>query len=437
MSTNPVVENALRRIEGNRLPYPYWINIENTLRCNLRCPMCMQYIDGTTVTGQHMPFEVYQRIADQLFPHVQRVCWSVAGEPTLAPDFEKFLDVAGRYPIKSEVVTNATLLHRGNVLPKLMETLELFQVSLDGATRETYERIRVGGKWDKTIANLRAFQRARMRKPASERPRFYLIFVLMESNVHELPLFVDLAKALGADRVESNHMMVFDETMEQQSLLQAKARANHFFAMARRRSEQLGIGITLPPDYKLSEAEAAEADFPIAPEGLEIPADDAMESGASGDSPSTIVERPNLFRRILGRFGPEKVIEAPPVEISPLTQKHESMEKRRLDEIASWEVATGLRNTCDYLWGKAYFSAGGDVSPCCMPGRPLVGSIMEQTFDEIWNGEALNRMRAHLSTNHPYHCCAHCSLFRDSLDPDDEAIWDQAARADGAFEVTA
>lgn len=419
---NRDVQAAFDRTIGTRLPYPYWINIENTLRCNLRCPMCMQYIDGTTVSGQHMSFELYRSIAAQLFPHVQRVCWSVAGEPTLAPDFEKFLDVANEYPIKTEIVTNATLLHRGNVLSKLMQTLDLFQVSLDGATRETYERIRVGGKWDKTIENLRAFQAARMRMPEAARPRFYLIFVLMEFNVHELPLFVDLAHALGADRVESNHMIVFSEHLDFQSLLHAKARANHFFDAARSRAEQLGIGITLPPAYDLSAEESTvPVGDPQTPPSLDLPDATPVE-----DEP---VARPGLRSRLLSR------LTKPKHEVTACT--HEVMETRRLAGIEAWERKTGLANTCDYLWGKAYISAGGDVAPCCMPGRPQVGSLVENSFNEIWNGEALNLMRAHLSTNHPYHCCAHCSLFRDAMDPNDEAIWDQAARADGAFEVGA
>ncbi len=418
---NPAVKAAFDKTVGTSLPYPYWINIENTLRCNLRCPMCMQYIDGTTVTGQHMPFEIYQSIADQLFPHVQRVCWSVAGEPTLAPDFEKFLDVVNKYPIKTEIVTNATLLHRGNVLPKLLETLDLFQVSLDGATRETYERVRVGGKWDKTIENLRAFNAARGRLPANRRPRFYLIFVLMEFNVHELPLFVDLAKALGADRVESNHMMVFSPELDFQSLLHAKARANHFFDAARARAADLRIGITLPPNYDLTDEEKeAPIGLPDTPKSLDLSVDPPDDS------------RPNQLQKFTSRLI-SKVVKP---KRSETTCTHEVMEQQRLAGIQIWERSTGLANTCDYLWGKAYFSAGGDVAPCCMPGRPQVGSIVKNTFDEIWNGEALNLMRAHLSTNHPYHCCAHCSLFRDAMDPNDEAIWNQAARADGAFEVT-
>ncbi len=408
----PQVAEAFEKAKGRPLPYPYWLNIENTLRCNLSCPMCLQHITGTTRSGIDMDLDLFKKIAEEIFPHTQRVCWSVAGEPMLAPHFLAFLDIANAYPIKTEIITNATLLHRGKTLEKLLPTLDIFQVSLDGATQKTYEKIRVGGKWSQVIANLRTFQKVRMSLPAARRPRFNLSVILMVQNIHELPLFVDFARDLGADGVEANHMLVFSPDLERESLLSAKARANKFFDAARARGEKAGIGVFLPPNYPLGDGPREEEPGPDTPERLDLPPEPEPKPGVVPLS-STVISR--LQKRPL--------VERVRAAVFSRDHRLKKLEARRQRGIRGWEAATGLKNRCDYLWGKAYISAGGDVAPCCMPGRPLVGNVRDKTFYEVWNGEALMKMRAHLSGGDPYDCCLHCSLFRDTMDPGDEKIW--------------
>jgi len=55
------------------------------------------------------------------------------------------------------------------------------------------------------------------------------------------------------------------------------------------------------------------------------------------------------------------------------------------------------KHPCHYLWrGPMYVKQSGDVYPCCqsymLDGKP-VGAIGEETLEEIWNGEAMQRMR--------------------------------------------
>lgn len=55
------------------------------------------------------------------------------------------------------------------------------------------------------------------------------------------------------------------------------------------------------------------------------------------------------------------------------------------------------KHPCHYLWrGAMYVKHNGDVYPCCqsyMLGGPPVGNLRRQTLREIFNGEAMRRMR--------------------------------------------
>jgi radical SAM protein with 4Fe4S-binding SPASM domain len=55
------------------------------------------------------------------------------------------------------------------------------------------------------------------------------------------------------------------------------------------------------------------------------------------------------------------------------------------------------KHPCHYLWrGPMYVKQNGDVYPCCqsymLDGSPA-GNLVEQSLEQIWNSEALERMR--------------------------------------------
>jgi MoaA/NifB/PqqE/SkfB family radical SAM enzyme len=65
-------------------------------------------------------------------------------------------------------------------------------VYVDAATRETYEKIRVGGSWDDLLSSLSLLR--------ENRARFMhvgITMVVMKANYREIPVFVDFAESYG------------------------------------------------------------------------------------------------------------------------------------------------------------------------------------------------------------------------------------------------
>ena len=80
-----------------------------------------------------------------------------AGEPTLNPELHLiFRTFKQRFPEASiSIISNATLPVKGRV-KEIFELADNVAISIDGATAETYERIRRGSQFDNVIRNTRA-----------------------------------------------------------------------------------------------------------------------------------------------------------------------------------------------------------------------------------------------------------------------------------------
>jgi sulfatase maturation enzyme AslB (radical SAM superfamily) len=76
--------------------------------------------------------------------------------------------------------------------------VKLVSVSVDGASKETHEKLRRGSKWEVMMKNL-PFIGSLVKK--ADIKRFQVVMVVQKDNFFEMGPFVDLAKAVGATRV--------------------------------------------------------------------------------------------------------------------------------------------------------------------------------------------------------------------------------------------
>ncbi len=77
-------------------------------------------------------------------------------------------------------------------------------LSIDGCTKETFESIRIGGNFDKFIANAKAI--VAIREETGNPKYLTFCFTAMTTNIAELPGVVDLAADLGVPNVYAQPM---------------------------------------------------------------------------------------------------------------------------------------------------------------------------------------------------------------------------------------
>ncbi|MHB9156183.1 MAG: radical SAM protein, partial [Endomicrobiales bacterium] len=176
-------------------PFPTYIQIEPSAECPLRCRMCALPFRGDRPPGGKAAFmapEVFESIVDQC-AGAQRLHLQGLGEPLAHPQFFSFVSYAARKGIRVTINSSLALLDAQLAERCAAGGLSDIYVSVDAATRETYEAIRVNGRFEALLRNLELLNAARERR-GSELPRVRLVAVMMKRNLHELPALVRLAE---------------------------------------------------------------------------------------------------------------------------------------------------------------------------------------------------------------------------------------------------
>lgn len=170
-------------------PFPKKLAVEITADCNLRCSMC-HHPEMKRPKGK-IPFELWTRCADELAaasPGTE--CWfSFIGEPLMEPELLirilKYGKAVGLH--KLYVNTNGMLLTPDLADPILDSGADLVVFGLDGFSRETFERIRVGADRDVVYANVEYFLARRQARGTG--PEIQVQFIEMDENSQEIEEF--------------------------------------------------------------------------------------------------------------------------------------------------------------------------------------------------------------------------------------------------------
>jgi radical SAM protein with 4Fe4S-binding SPASM domain len=181
---------------------PISVMIEPVSRCNYQCPLCPIGARELKRELGAMTLENFVRILNNLGPQVRTLALWNQGEPTINDKLPEMIRLAHDRGIYTMISTNASLLHRRNLIERLIQSgLEEINFSIDGLTQETYQVYRVGGRLDVVIENMRTF-RARRDQLGLSKPRLIMQWLPMKHNEHEIPKLRKTASAWGADEVE-------------------------------------------------------------------------------------------------------------------------------------------------------------------------------------------------------------------------------------------
>lgn len=174
---------------SGRCPIRYAL-IEITEKCNLRCIMCGA--NKVLKRDKEMSYELFKKIIDESCQcGLKSVTIGSIGEPTMHKDLQKMLEYVQQKKIKLELISNLSLPLSDGLI-EAIKKIDKLTVSIDGATKETYEKIRVGATFDRTISNLRKVAAAKKYSP------FITVnYVIQKDNYRELPKMIKLLDSIG------------------------------------------------------------------------------------------------------------------------------------------------------------------------------------------------------------------------------------------------
>jgi len=135
---------------------PPEIGIEPTNQCNLKCIMCARTHEMTRPIGD-MTFENFKKLIDESKHHLEFVELQDLGEPLFNKELFKMIAYCKEKGIKTGMSTNSTILTESSARNLMEAGLNQITFAFDGATKQTYEKVRVGGNYDLVIANIKRF----------------------------------------------------------------------------------------------------------------------------------------------------------------------------------------------------------------------------------------------------------------------------------------
>lgn len=139
--------------------YPTSGTFELTIRCDLKCKMCLFRHDdceNATLRAKELSAEEWIRLAKEAAEAGAFSLLITGGEPMLRPDFCEIWEGIYKQGFLIELYTNATLVN-----DKIMETLEKYPphtigITIYGASEETYEKVcGNGAMFEKAVAGIK------------------------------------------------------------------------------------------------------------------------------------------------------------------------------------------------------------------------------------------------------------------------------------------
>lgn len=237
--------------------HPQLLNIAITDMCNLGCRHCPRTYDDSIDLDQLDPERV-KAIIDEVSPQTAQIQISAGlGEPLLYDGVFDVIKHAKNQNMRLRMMSNATVLDEDKANRLLDLDIDHLAISLDGATAETYEKIRVGADFENVISNVDRFCTLKDERGVAVDTQLSPVLFVGE-NLEEMPRFVELADEIGVDKVGFNDLIPSPE-MEGISTKNLDTAGpdemehiKEVFEETRRRAEELDVGLKLPTEEEVS-----------------------------------------------------------------------------------------------------------------------------------------------------------------------------------------
>jgi len=140
--------------------YPLISAIEINKNCNLDCVMCKTSLSKRP--DFNMSLDLFENILKKMKKlGLRDTTLHTIGEPLMNKDLFKYFELLRKYGIRIFLSTNAIPLNEKKIakLLKWPDVIHTLRFSIDGATKDVFEKIRLNGKFNMLIRNLDTFKK--------------------------------------------------------------------------------------------------------------------------------------------------------------------------------------------------------------------------------------------------------------------------------------
>lgn len=179
---------------GDQIKQQYYLSVNVDESCNLACPSCRnskinwtsgkKYDDRLTI-ATHLVKLINQ------FKQPLEIMMSGNGDPLASLIYRPLLlNMEPRDNVSIRMLTNGLLLKKLMPKMKIKENVKHLDISIDAGDSDTYEKVRLGGKWNTLLENL-DYVKENIDCAVT------LKFVLQKDNIDSVDNFVKLMEQYG------------------------------------------------------------------------------------------------------------------------------------------------------------------------------------------------------------------------------------------------
>lgn len=327
--------------------YPKRLIATLSTKCNSKCIMC-----EVVRKKWDMPQKTIDEIK-QLLPYFQSVNWQ-GGEVLLLDNFYGlFLESLKNKSLKQTIVSNGMLLNDKWIDALTEADIEL-TISIDGLSKDIYERIRYGSKYDILLKNIENLNEVRRRKKSKLKLKMHT--VVMRSNYKDTDKFIDFANKYNFDIV---YMMPIwgGQQIEENIYIE-----NDFNIMSEL-SNKINIAEQKAKNYNIEFFHS-------------IP----------------IIKKEEILKKVVVN-----------------ENKLEKEKPKKVDDVKTDYFKEKISESlfCYLPWQQLNIDPGGDVRPGCLCSKS-VGNIEQESILSIWNNEQMQEYRKRIINNPKSWCNNDC-----------------------------
>jgi MoaA/NifB/PqqE/SkfB family radical SAM enzyme len=175
--------------------YPFYLVIDPTNFCNLKCPLCPTWQDIEARPKGKMDIQTFRNILDEAGPYLFAVNLCNWGEPFLNPELPDMVRYAKKYNTVVGLSTNLNYLPDRTAQELIASEIDIIVVSLDGATDGSYTRYRKGGDFSTVLINIEKLNSYRQKN--KKFPLLIWQFLVNKYNEHEIDMAHEMSQKIG------------------------------------------------------------------------------------------------------------------------------------------------------------------------------------------------------------------------------------------------
>ncbi|HKA38345.1 MAG TPA: radical SAM protein [Burkholderiales bacterium] len=226
-----VPETTPAATESGDLGAPLYIAWQVTNECNLACLHCIEESGPGKAFHDELSHDQAIKVLEQLMDRQVPYLSFSGGEPMVHPRFFEMAEyVCGRNG-QLKIETNGHYLTPDNCERLARIGVKAVQVSMDGGSRETFNRMRVRGDFDLMVEGVRNLRAAGVPIEINYSPTRF--------NTHEIGAAVDLAFELGAYSFYTGRTMYTGNAVKTWHLLApSDEQYEGYFATLRKKTDE-------------------------------------------------------------------------------------------------------------------------------------------------------------------------------------------------------